>query len=97
MKKNIISIIVLILVIGQVNAMQTYSFTGLPPGSYAETCRNITIKIEGDGFDLTRVITAECQDIRGRWKKTSIKIPVINSDSQDITLENLDGALKIVR
>ncbi len=80
--------------VGQLQAMLTYSFTGLPSGSYQQSCRNIKVKIEGDGLDLTRVVTAECQDAQGKWKRATIKVPVVAT--QEVVLENNNGQLKVV-
>lgn len=72
----------------------TRSFRDLPQGSYMGSCRKIGMRIEGNGFDLQRVVTAECQDRNGKWKKTTIRVPVMTTGI-DCTLHNDNGTLKM--
>jgi hypothetical protein len=80
----------------QLGAMLTYSFNTVPGGSYLTSCRNIKMDIKGEGFQLMRVVTAECKDAQGKWKKTSVEIPVMQFSPQDATLINDNGTLAII-
>lgn len=72
----------------------TYIHTTLPGGAYASTCRNITIKTVGSGDNVSRLITADCEDIDHNLKRSSINLPIITNDYLDFTLENQNGTLK---
>lgn len=54
-----------------------------PPGNYFQTCRNIST--EGHGQYAT--MTAECRDLDGRWRQTSLRFAGCDR------IENRDGRL----
>ncbi len=72
----------------------TYSHPMIPAGSYFVSCRNIAMKIIGTPNNLSRFITADCEDINQNLKSTSITLPLITNDYLDFTLENQNGTLK---
>jgi hypothetical protein len=74
--------------------MMTFSMKYRPMGSYTQSCRNISVSLEGSGIPL-RVITAECRRDDGTWHKTSIKLPYMQANPRECTLSNDNGELKV--
>lgn len=61
---------------GGVGGQQGGNWGGLPQGSYQQSCRSAAVR--GSGRNAT--LTASCQDGRGRWNYSSIRIQDCPSD-----------------
>jgi hypothetical protein len=88
-KATIAATTILLFALCAVPVSAQRGYRGYPPGSYLETCRNISV--EGDQ------LAAECQERDGDWRRTSLDdfdrctSGIVNNDGRLVCTKGDDG------